>query len=165
MTVLAAADFWQFSLAFYAQSGVAPACLALQDRHGLDVNLALYCCWLGLSGRGRIDASRLIAADTAIASWRREIIEPLRAVHRGLRQAAEVDPDSKALHERVKALELEAECICQTRLAALAPPAVASNAARCLDDACASLGTYLGSASADGAPLFGALKTFAGRAA
>jgi uncharacterized protein (TIGR02444 family) len=31
--------FWEFSLAFYAEPGVAPACLAMQDLEGVDVNL------------------------------------------------------------------------------------------------------------------------------
>ena len=30
--------FWLFSLRFYAQEGIAPACLTLQDEAGVDVN-------------------------------------------------------------------------------------------------------------------------------
>lgn len=161
MTAVTRADLWHFSLAFYARPGIAPACLVLQDRHGLDVNLALYCCWLGLSGRGRLDAARLAAADAAIASWRRAVIEPLRAARRGLKQAASVDTDSTALRERVKAIELEAERICQRHLAALAPPSTVENEARCRHDARANLETYLGSARRDGAPLFEALQPYA----
>ena len=55
----AAASFWAFSLEFYARPGVAEACLALQDRHGLDVNILLLCCWLGWSGRGRLSPADL----------------------------------------------------------------------------------------------------------
>ena len=43
--------FWQFSGAVYAHPGVAEACLDLQDRHGLDVNLLLFCAWAGVQGR------------------------------------------------------------------------------------------------------------------
>ncbi|HEY9550471.1 MAG TPA: TIGR02444 family protein, partial [Kiloniellaceae bacterium] len=46
--------FWQFSGAVYARRGVAEACLALQQRHGLDVNLLLFCAWAGSNGR-RLD--------------------------------------------------------------------------------------------------------------
>jgi uncharacterized protein (TIGR02444 family) len=160
MTTDAGADFWRFSQAFYALPGVASACLILQDRHGLDVNLALYCCWLGLSGRGRIDAARLSAADAAIASWRRDVIEVLRTARRALKAAAAVDAEANAVRERVKAMELKAERVCQMRLAALAPfPAVDAVAQR-VKDARVGLETYLGSARVDGAPLFEALETF-----
>src|SRR5665213_163755 len=53
----AADSFWRFSQDFYALPGVAPACLALQDGHGRDVNLVLYGCWLGMSGRGAMGAT------------------------------------------------------------------------------------------------------------
>ncbi|MGH7015147.1 MAG: TIGR02444 family protein [Stellaceae bacterium] len=161
----AAGEFWKFSLAFYALPGVAPACLVLQNRRGLGVNLALYCCWLGISGRGRIDAAQLDAADELIAPWRRDVIEPLRAALRGLKSFAATDPDANALHERVKALELESERICQRRLAALAPPAGVRDATGRLEDASANLAIYLGLARADGAPLLAALKGFSGAAA
>jgi len=160
MTTDAGADFWRFSQAFYALPGVAPACLILQDRHGLDVNLALYCCWLGLSGRGRIDAARLSAADAAIASWRHDVIEVLRTARRALKAAAAVDAEANAVRERVKAMELKAERICQTRLAALAPSAAVDAVAQRLKDAHVGLETYLGSARVDGAPLFEALESF-----
>ena len=39
--------FWSFSLRIYGAPGVEPACLDLQDRFGADVNLALYCLWIG----------------------------------------------------------------------------------------------------------------------
>jgi uncharacterized protein (TIGR02444 family) len=159
----AAAEFWRFSLAFYAEPGVAAACLELQDRHGLDVNLALYGCWLGLSGRGRIDARGLAAADAAIADWRHSVIEPLRTVRRALKAAD--DPGAPELCERVKAAELEAERLCQARLAALAPAPVAANRQSRLEAACSNLSAYLG-AKARGADekLVAALRIYADRA-
>ena len=54
--------FWDFSLEAYARPGVAPACLDLQERHGADVNLLLFACWLSASGRGALDAALLAAA-------------------------------------------------------------------------------------------------------
>ena len=38
-------DFWQFSLSHYAQAGVQPACLTLQDSYQGNVNLALLFHW------------------------------------------------------------------------------------------------------------------------
>ncbi|UXI01527.1 TIGR02444 family protein [Photobacterium sp. TY1-4] len=40
------AGFWPFCLAHYAHPGVEAACLALQDRHHGNVNLALLLHWL-----------------------------------------------------------------------------------------------------------------------
>jgi hypothetical protein len=43
--------FWEYSLSHYVREGVADACLALQDGHGLDVNMLLYGAWLGSMGQ------------------------------------------------------------------------------------------------------------------
>ena len=43
--------FWDFSLRVHGADGVAGACLDLQDAHQLDVNIVLYCCWIGATGR------------------------------------------------------------------------------------------------------------------
>ncbi|MCG8546534.1 MAG: TIGR02444 family protein, partial [Alphaproteobacteria bacterium] len=34
--------FWNFSLRAYARPGVADACIRLQDRYGVDVNVLFY---------------------------------------------------------------------------------------------------------------------------
>lgn len=131
------ARFWDFSLAVYGRPGVAPACLALQDRHGLDVNLLLYCGWCGGRGR-RLDAGNIAALDDRVAAWRREVVLPLRGVRRWLKtQEAAPDADAQPLRDKVKRLELEAERIEQEMLFAAAeeeakeasPAAAAANMA------------------------------------
>jgi len=91
--------FWAFSLDFYAQPGVMPACLALQDQHGVDVNLALLCCWVGEP----LDAAALAEADALVAEWRTQVVQPLRAVRRWLKG------HDDALRTEVAAQELAAE--------------------------------------------------------
>jgi uncharacterized protein (TIGR02444 family) len=44
-------DFWRFSLSFYRTQDVPAACISLQDRHGLDVNIMLFALWLASMGR------------------------------------------------------------------------------------------------------------------
>jgi uncharacterized protein (TIGR02444 family) len=44
--ILNSQDFWQFSLSHYAQAGVQPACLTLQDTYQGNINLALLLHWL-----------------------------------------------------------------------------------------------------------------------
>ena len=91
--------FWRYSLDFYAQPGVMPACLALQDAHGVDVNLALLCCWVGEA----LDAAALAEADALVAEWRGQVVQPLRAVRRWLKGRDD------ALRAEVATQELAAE--------------------------------------------------------
>ena len=61
MTVFRFEDhsFWDFSLRVYGSDGVSAACIALQERHGIDVNLLLFSAWVGESGRGVLAQSEL----------------------------------------------------------------------------------------------------------
>jgi len=139
------AAFWTFSLTFYGRPGVAAACLALQDEHGLDVNIVLLCCWLGWSGRGRLDKASLAAADRSVAAWRREVIWPLRAVRRALKKRP--DAAAAALRRDVQTLELHAEREAQRLL--LAGLGSASPAADRHADAAANLALYFAVSAAD----------------
>lgn len=154
----AAAAFWRFSLAIYARPGVAPACLVLQDQHGRDVNLMLFCCWLGASGRGRLDRVALEAADRAVTAWRHEVVEHFRAARRAIKAAAL--PDSDSIYAKAKAVELEAERLLQRQLAERAPDEnVGLPTEKRLNDALANLVLYVGDAPA--APIADALKAMA----
>jgi uncharacterized protein (TIGR02444 family) len=116
---------WDFSLAVYGREGVAPACLALQERHGVDVNLLLYCCWRAASGRGAPDRAELERIVAAIAPWHGEVVRGLRAVRQRLKSQSGPGPAglAAALRKRIGAVELEAEHIEQIVLAEGAPPA------------------------------------------
>jgi len=143
----AAAEFWRFSLAIYARPGVAPACLVLQDEHGRDVNLLLYCCWIGVSGRGRLDQAGVAAADAAVAGWRCDVVEKFRAARRAIKTAALAE--SEGFYAKAKAVELESERLLQRQLAARAPSAQAGLAsAQRLGDALANLRVYVGAVPA-----------------
>jgi uncharacterized protein (TIGR02444 family) len=116
-------NFWNFSLQIYGRRGVGEACIALQDGLGLDVNLLLYCCWLGRVGR-QLDEAGLRRAMAAVESWQREVVQPLRAVRRRLKSG--VPPitagECQALRRKVNDLELEGERIAQSTLEALPMP-------------------------------------------
>jgi uncharacterized protein (TIGR02444 family) len=156
------AFFWSFSLSFYDQPGVSAAAIALQDRHGRDVNIVLYACWLGLSGRGRLDAADLARAEAVSAPWRDGVVEKLRQGRRAIKQANR-DGSLSELYEAAKAVELGAERMAQRRLAALAPAATARSPAARAADAAASLTLYLGEkpALATATPIFAAIATSA----
>jgi uncharacterized protein (TIGR02444 family) len=115
--------FWDFSLAVWGREAVEPACLALQARHGVDVNILLFCGWAGRRGRA-LDAADLGALIESARPWREAAVLPLRELRVWLK-AQSVAPagPAEALRERVKACELEAEAIQQALLiAAIAVP-------------------------------------------
>jgi uncharacterized protein (TIGR02444 family) len=155
--------FWRFSLAFYACPGVAPALLGLQDRDGLDVNLMLFGLWIGISGRGSLDCGALVAAKRVAGKMGAEIVEPLRALRRKLKDHP--DEDVRRLRERVKALELDGEKLVQRRLGSLVGPALGDTPAECrLAAALANLSLYLGpdkASSAEAIAIRDALRPFA----
>jgi uncharacterized protein (TIGR02444 family) len=119
--------FWNFSLELYAGEGVAEACLDLQERRGCDVNILLFCCWLGASGRPTLTAERLRAILKVSDVWQAEIVRPLRQVRRLLKDKPwlETLPETvDAARRRVSEAELAAEHAEQLKLVSLhAPPA------------------------------------------
>ena len=128
--------FWDFSLATYGRDGVADACIALQEAHGADVNILLFCAWAGCNGV-RLDRTRIEAVCSAVAAWHEEVVRPLRSVRRRLKTA--VDGSSpgdlqSALRAGVQKIEIDAEHIEQLRLAALADsPALGESGAAAQD--------------------------------
>lgn len=118
----ATSPFWRFSLSLYGRPGVGPACVALQDAHGLDVNVLLFSLWLASEGRC-VGADDVVAADAAVRDWRLQAVVPLRAVRRFLKEppAALDAPAVAALRDKVKAVELESERLQQEALYALRP--------------------------------------------
>ena len=105
---------WDYSLATYSKPGVAAACLALQDRCGLDVNLLLLCCWLGAEGR-RLDKEMAGKLIELTADWQREVVMPLRRIRRRLKGG---DALEEVFRSQIKGQELSAERLEQDRLLA-----------------------------------------------
>ncbi|MBP5857037.1 TIGR02444 family protein [Marivibrio halodurans] len=108
---------WRFSVRLYEAGGVEDAALALQDEHGLDVNLLLLCCFLGLHGV-RATRETIATLDQHARAWRAVAVEPLRGLRRRLKQdVGTISAETAApFREQVKALELEAERLQQEML-------------------------------------------------
>ncbi len=114
--------FWNFSKGLYGRPGVARACLALQDRCGLDVNILLFCCWAG--GRGQaLTVEELGKCIAAVQPWQERVVKPLRAARRWLKgQHTAPAGAAEDLRQAIMAQELEAERLEQlvlTEVAAL----------------------------------------------
>ncbi len=78
-------QLWDYAVKLYNDAGVSAACLRLQDRRGLDVNMLLFCLWAAASGRGRLSEEELRAGIAAGQRWQAEVIAPLRHVRRFLK--------------------------------------------------------------------------------
>ena len=141
--------FWDFSLVVYARDGVEAACLALQERRDLDVNMLLFCCWTGSRGHA-LSAADIGRLRSAVEPWRSRVVTPLRGV-RGWLKSQAVAPRTltEPLRERIKADELDAEAVAQRLMVETVP--VGEGEGR-PDQAAANLATYfadLGSAPDD----------------
>ncbi|HZP79509.1 MAG TPA: TIGR02444 family protein [Pseudolabrys sp.] len=113
--------FWRFSLAVYGAPGVQAECLALQERFGIDVNVLLFCAWIGVSKRISLDNAQLNAIEAATGSWHQAAVQPLRAARQQLKAMPEMShPDVVQLRKELAALELRAEQIEQALLCELA---------------------------------------------
>jgi uncharacterized protein (TIGR02444 family) len=110
-------EFWRFSLAVYKSPDIAAECLALQEAAGVDVNLLLFCAWLGtraiVLGRSDIEA-----ASRVVALWHNSVVRPLRGVRRHIK--TQYGDAFEPLRSRVKDDELQAEQVEQAMLFAYA---------------------------------------------
>lgn len=109
--------FWKFSLAVYAQAGVAPECLALQEALGIDVNVLLFCAWLGAEEKLVLNDKNFAAIDACVRSWHQTVVRPLRAVRQAMKPMPEMaDAVAQELRKDIAAAELRAEQIEQALL-------------------------------------------------
>ncbi|NKB57241.1 MAG: TIGR02444 family protein [Alphaproteobacteria bacterium] len=127
MTKDAGNPFWDFSLSVYALDGVSEACLRLQDQHGVDVNLLLYCCWVAQDACLTLAEADMAKVIGRVSEWKAHVVIPLRAARRALKGETDgIGPAAReALRDQVKQAELEAERLQQDALFdALKLPAV-----------------------------------------
>ncbi len=103
--------FWEFSLRLWRRPGVASACVRLQDRLGIDVNLLLYGCWSAACGAPELRRRAWLRLHALTRSWQSGVVAPLRGVRQRLDRGFESLPADSvdALRRRVAAIELAAE--------------------------------------------------------
>lgn len=103
--------FWTFSLAVYESPGVAAECLALQDKLGIDVNVLLFCAYLGAVESIALRTDQIDDIQQVGQEWQKCIVRPLRTVRGYLKIFSEQADDAKvaALRIVVKTAELESE--------------------------------------------------------
>ena len=111
----------------YERPGVEPLALALQDRHGLNVNMLLWCLWCGAYFREPGELVIRKAIDQT-HRWNHEVTKPLRAARTALKfdfPGADIERQG-ALRLKIKDDELAAERIELDTLERLALDALAA---------------------------------------
>jgi uncharacterized protein (TIGR02444 family) len=113
-------ELWTFSLTVYSDPAVQKECLDLQDEFGIDVNLLLFCAFVGaVSGAVLSDEAMKEAADV-VGAWHRDVVGRLRQARRALKpfatETSAIASPARSLRTAVKALELDAERIEQAML-------------------------------------------------
>ena len=138
--------FWDFSLRIYGSDGVPAACIALQERRGIDVNLLLFGAWIGESGRGVLGEANLEAALEATTTWNRDIVCALRVVRDRLKGGMPAIPNERSdvLRKMILEVEVNSEHVEQMALVAVVtrPADLALAAERRGGDAVANVVAY-----------------------
>ncbi len=104
------ATLWDFAVRIYGCDGVAAACLALQERHDIDVPLLLFAAWTASNGMA-LSPAHAAEASASVADWHREVVQALRTVRQRLKTgpAPAPSPATEVLRATVKRAELESE--------------------------------------------------------
>jgi uncharacterized protein (TIGR02444 family) len=134
MTVFASHPSWNFVTRLYAAAGVAPACLDLQERHGIDVIFMLFCLWRG-SVDGRTLGPHMAALAATARDWHDAVVLPVRAARRSLKgrnPAASLyrtvlAPEIDCEHAELLALAERANALCGPADGAGSVSAMANN--------------------------------------
>jgi uncharacterized protein (TIGR02444 family) len=103
--------FWRFSLAVYGRSEVAKECLALQDAYSIDINILLFCAWLGTRSIA-LKREDIEAASRVVAAWQDDVVRPLRTVRQRVKALFSDDQFGGG----IKDVEIKAEQIEQAML-------------------------------------------------
>ena len=111
--------FWDFSLETYMSEGVGVACVELQAAHALDVNVLLYCLWVGASRRGVLTPDQMESLRESVHDWHQEVVRALRGVRTRMKEGlGSGHPDLvKQLRRRIQQTEIDCEHIEQLMLA------------------------------------------------
>jgi uncharacterized protein (TIGR02444 family) len=143
-------EFWRFSLAAYGHDDVAEECLRLQQSLGIDINLLLFCAWLGTRGIA-LSKAEIEAASSAVTAWHENVVRPLRGARQYIKKLERTDLES--YRTKVKGMELDAEQIEQAMLFAHSKTFQSSHADNKLEATAQNIKNYIAMTSST-APLF-----------
>lgn len=95
----------------YDNVAVQRECLDLQDRHGLDVNLLLFCAFVGAVHGAVLSQADVKQAEDEVRDWHAQVVHGLRKARHAVKSFSDAaSPISFAsFYSSVKERELEAE--------------------------------------------------------
>ena len=138
--------FWDFSLDVYMSEGVGAAFLELQKAHELDVNILLFCMWVGASGRGSLTTEQMSVLLDAVSVWHEDVVRALRAIRVRMKGGIENAPSqlSESLRQRIQKTEIDCEHAEQLMLTEVLDMTAdkGKTASERLIDAASNLSTY-----------------------
>lgn len=127
---MTANSFWDFSNALYARDTVEQACLTLQNEHGLDVNIVLFCLWYG-AHYGSLSPAKMQQLFNFSDTWASRVVRPLRDSRRWMKSqslfSSVTAEDIEELRTAIKRLELQAEQLQQNEMESLVKEGPAEN--------------------------------------
>jgi len=100
-------NFWLYSKTHYARPGVSTYCLQCQDIYGGNVNILLFCSWLGYRSI-EISIQDLVEACGEIEQWDLSVVQPLRKVRKYIAES-EIATSKENTIVSLKKLELTSE--------------------------------------------------------
>lgn len=109
-------EFWNYSSQMWSLPEVESICLELQNQHDLNVNLLLFCCWIG-EQQLRLDENQVKTLVEAAEPWE-TVIKPLRSSRDVMKQQLLAMP-AELIDQTVKnitEMELNAEHMQQISL-------------------------------------------------
>lgn len=101
--------FWDFSVAYYQQPGVAEQLLFLQRQYGFNVNLILYFFWQAMLGEGGLSQKKVHKLIVIVAPWHNKVVLPLRRLRDTLKKQSANEPNYAELKKELGQEELRAE--------------------------------------------------------
>jgi uncharacterized protein (TIGR02444 family) len=102
--------FWDYALSIYQGDGVSAACIALQDRHEIDVNLLLLSLWTAHDGRPPLTPAQFDSLFEVSVSWNQEIVCDIRRLRARLSSGYGAVGEARRVAVRNAALTLEIDC-------------------------------------------------------
>ena len=110
--------FWNFSLEVYSKKGVSDACIALQEKCGVDVNILLFCCWTASVGHPVLSKHEVTLLCRTAADWNNDIVQKLRSVRKSfkIKNYKCNEEEVRQLQKQVLEVEIKAEQIEQFKL-------------------------------------------------
>lgn len=110
--------FWDFSCELYKKPEIEKICLEAQNKFNCNINILLFCCWLGLQNK-TLNKENLMAIIKSLESWQ-NIIEQIRNARHAIKKYQQdhknIQKIETIIYPNIRQLELNCERHCQDQI-------------------------------------------------